>query len=107
MNQTGVPSVRSRRHALRNRRLPCLVSDQNRVAVQLYWIGRHGMDWWTTEHAAGLERKDTFVPGTRHGAAGGVHRTFRQAGAGMGAAVGDRVDGTVHVEERDRLVVRV
>src|SRR5438034_1914630 len=81
MNQTGVTSVRSRRHALRNRgrgrdnrRLASLLSDEDGVALELDLIRRDGMHRRTGKHAPRLEREHALVPRARHGAARRIHR---------------------------------
>src|SRR5438105_12999674 len=110
MNQTGVTSVRSRRHALRNRetlRLDVWGSDEDRVAVHFDLERRHGMDWGPAEDTAGLQREHSFVPGTGYRAVRCVDLALRQTGASVGAAVRDRVHRAVQIAERDRVVRRV
>src|SRR5437762_3388923 len=108
MNHTGVTSVRSRRQALRKRSFASLDgSDEDRAVFELHAERGDGEYRGPTEHAARLEREHALVPRARDGAARGVDGAFRQAGARVRAAIGDRVHGPVDVEEGDGLVGRV
>src|SRR6266849_8479851 len=110
MNQTGVTSVRSRRHALRNRGrgwdnrlLASLLSDEDGVALELDLIRRDGMHGGTAEYPPGLEREHALVPRARHRAARRIDRALGQTGPRMRTTVRDRVDRAADVEQRHRV----
>src|SRR2546429_8016161 len=79
MNHTGVTSVGSPRHALRNRpasgaggnrRLACLGrSDEDGVPLELHAVDRDRQRGRAAEHLARLEREDALVPGAGYCAA--------------------------------------
>src|SRR5256886_12815943 len=120
MNDTGVTSVGSERHAWRKRlwagaagngRLARVDqtrgSDEDRVALDLHAISGDRQRRRPAQHLPRLQRKDAFVPGARHRAAGRVDGPFGEAGARVRPPGGDGVHGAVTDEVRDGLAAYV